>query len=146
MKKVQYITKSLDETKEVAEKLLKKLIPTQDQATVVFFEGDLGAGKTTFTKALAKELGVKDTVISPTFILEKKYAITKSKYYKTLIHIDAYRFEDPKEAKVLGLSEYVSNPQNLIIIEWPSKLGKSIKADVKVSFVSLSETSKKISW
>ena len=146
MDKKSHISSSLKETEVIAVKLLKSIEPTKDSATVVFLTGNLGAGKTAFTSMIAKSLGIKGSVVSPTFILEKKYTIPKHQSYKKLIHIDAYRFETPKEAVVLDLATTLSDPQNLVIVEWPSKLGKSIQADIKVSLVSLGENTKKISW
>jgi tRNA threonylcarbamoyladenosine biosynthesis protein TsaE len=70
---------------------------------VIFLNGDLGAGKTTFTKYFAKVLGIIENVISPTFILRKDYEFNiKDKEY-ILIHIDGYRFDKPEESKVLNL-------------------------------------------
>lgn len=146
MSKIVKTSSSLEDTAKVAEYVIKNIIPNDSYATVVFLEGDLGSGKTTFTKSVATVLGVKDNVISPTFIIEKKYKILKSKYYKTLIHIDAYRFEKPEEMNVLDLKTTISDPTNLIFIEWPSKLGAKIKPDLKISFKSMKENVKKISW
>ena len=147
MKKVENTSKSLVETQVLASNLLKQITPVDDFATVIFLEGDLGSGKTTFTKSLAKELGIKDTVISPTFILQKKYKINNKKYiYKNLVHIDAYRFEDPKEVKVLTLDETLKDPKNLVIIEWPSKLGKGLAYNIKIKFKSIDENTKSIIW
>ncbi len=93
----------------------------ENSATIVFLEGDLGAGKTTFTQALARELAVKEPVISPTFILKKSYAAEHPRF-TTLIHIDAYRFEKEDEAKVLKLEHDTTDPHALIVIEWPYKM------------------------
>ncbi len=90
-------------------------------ATVVALSGDLGAGKTTLTQAIARELGVKENIISPTFILMKKYSL-KNAHYKQLVHIDAYRFDHHDELLKLGWAELCANPENLILIEWPEKV------------------------
>jgi tRNA threonylcarbamoyladenosine biosynthesis protein TsaE len=146
LKKVTRTTKSTEETSLVAKDLIESFGPVEDRAFVVALSGDLGAGKTTLVQAIAKELGIKDVVISPTFILAKTYNIKKSEFYKKLIHIDAYRFEDPKEANVLKLEELINDPQNLIVIEWPERLGKSLKSTVRVVCKSVSENTKKITW
>ncbi len=142
----KHISKSLDDTQKIARELLRSLTPVDDFAMVLFFSGELGSSKTTFTKLLARELGITETVISPTFILEKKYTIKKHPHFKTLVHIDAYRFDTPSEAKVLRLEDTLKDPHTLVVIEWPEKLGKKIIPTKKVSFKSLSENSKQIIW
>lgn len=144
-------SQSLKETEVVAKEFVDILGPQDTNkknmsGTVVFLEGDLGAGKTTFTKSVAKALGIKQTVISPTFILEKKYPIKNHKYYTKLIHIDAYRFDDPSESGILDLATSISDPHNLIFIEWASKLGSKIKPHHCIKFKSLNENTKQISW
>lgn len=107
----------------IAEKVIETLASiATDRAKVLFLEGDLGAGKTTFTKELAEVLGVeREDVHSPTFILKKEY-VTKHDIFQKLIHIDAYRFENPIEANALRLEHDLGNPTSLIVIEWPSKM------------------------
>lgn len=114
------------------------------QAKVLFLEGDLGAGKTTFTKFLAEALGVgKDDVHSPTFILKKEYKGTHV-YFKKLIHIDAYRFESPEEVEVLKLSRDLEDQNTLIVIEWPSKMAGSINEDMTVSFSVIDDDTREL--
>lgn len=90
--------------------------------------GDLGSGKTTFTQFLAKELGVKENVTSPTFVLMKKYKIEKLRKQKNkkikryLYHLDAYRLSSPDEALDLGLEEIWSDPKNITVIEWADRI------------------------
>ncbi|MDQ5962540.1 MAG: L-threonylcarbamoyladenylate synthase [Patescibacteria group bacterium] len=94
---------------------------THTKASVILLEGDLGTGKTTFTQVIAKELGVEDDVHSPTFILKKEY-VSSHASYRNVVHIDAYRFNDPNEAKVLRLEDDIEDPHTIIFIEWPSKM------------------------
>ena len=103
------------------------------KAFVVLLLGDLGAGKTTFTKSLAGALGIEShTVHSPTFILKKEYKGTHAQF-KKLIHVDAYRFNSPEEAKVLRLDEDLKDESALIVIEWPSKM-TYVRPDMEISF------------
>lgn len=115
------LSRSLAETRAFAEKLLKKLVETPRRgAAVLALYGDLGAGKTALSKELASLLGVKDTVNSPTFILEKIYK-TKHPVFPRLVHIDAYRLEEPQELTHLGWEELVQDGENLIVIEWAER-------------------------
>lgn len=115
----------------------------EDRASVILLEGDLGAGKTTFTKALAAHLGIdKEEVHSPTFILKKEYR-TPHHRFKKLVHIDAYRFTHPEEAKVLRLEEDLKNRDAVIAIEWPSKMSH-IRSDITITFEVADEKSREI--
>lgn len=107
--------------------------PGRNRATVVLLEGDLGAGKTTFTKELAGALGIqREEVNSPTFILKKEYG-TAHTLFKRLVHVDAYRFTHPDEAKVLRLEEDLRDKDALVVVEWPSRM-TYIKPDMEISF------------
>lgn len=113
------------------------------KAKVIFLEGDLGAGKTTFIKALAEVMGIsKEEVHSPTFILKKEYT-ARHPIFRKLIHIDAYRFLEPKEAKVLRLEEDIQNPFALIVIEWPSKMLKKTP-DIVLSFAVIDDAKRAV--
>ncbi len=100
-------------------------------ANVLALKGDLGAGKTTFVQLLAQELGVRERITSPTFVIMKSYAIPKHPHFSTLVHIDAYRVEDNNEMRVLGFDEVVSNPANLVCIEWPEKIADLIPENTR---------------
>ncbi|MFC1730952.1 tRNA (adenosine(37)-N6)-threonylcarbamoyltransferase complex ATPase subunit type 1 TsaE [candidate division KSB1 bacterium] len=131
--------------KQEVEGFLHTLIP-QSGATVVGLYGDLGAGKTTFTKALAEVLGVKETVTSPTFVLEKIYTL-KNQKFSHLIHIDAYRLESSDELKQLGWDTIISNPGNLIVIEWADKVGDLLPENTKkISLQVVGEEVRNISY
>jgi tRNA threonylcarbamoyladenosine biosynthesis protein TsaE len=116
----------------------------RNRATVLLLEGDLGAGKTTFTKALAHELGVdRDSVHSPTFILKKEYRATHETW-KRMVHVDAYRFTHPDEARVLRLEEDLKDPSALVVVEWPSKM-TYLKADIEITFEVQDEKTREVS-
>ncbi len=113
------------------------------RAKVILLDGDLGAGKTTFTKELASVIGIdKNSVNSPTFTLKKEYAAAHSVFRK-LIHIDAYRFTVPSEAKVLKLEDDLDMPNTIIAIEWPSKM-KYIRADVHLLFTVIDDNTREV--
>ena len=96
-------------------------------ATTVTLSGELGAGKTTFVQALAKALGVEESVTSPTFVLEKIYQLQGQKFAR-LIHIDAYRLKGAHELEVLGWKELLADSGNLIVLEWPERVAEAIPA------------------
>jgi tRNA threonylcarbamoyladenosine biosynthesis protein TsaE len=94
-------------------------------ATVITLRGDLGAGKTAFTKLLATTLGVADTVTSPTFVVMKQYELENANW-SSLVHIDAYRIETIDEAGPLRLEELLREPHTLVCIEWPEQISSLI--------------------
>jgi len=115
-------SRSLADTKTFAESLLKRLVEAPRKgAAVLALYGNLGAGKTALTKELALFLGVKDTVNSPTFILEKIYKV-KHPVFERLVHIDAYRLEEPQELSHLGFTELAADGGNLIVVEWAEQV------------------------
>lgn len=127
----------------VADELLNYLEEQdRDRATIVFLDGDLGAGKTTFSKVLAEKLGVSERVISPTFVLKKIYQ-TDHPRFKSLIHIDAYRFTNTKEEKVLQLKDDMQDINKIIVIEWPYNLS-NIAPDIILSLSIEDETKRKL--
>jgi len=123
------ITKSIKETHKLAENLANQILSTSQvvsRAVVVALVGDLGSGKTTFTQGFAKALGVKEQILSPTFVILKKFKIKNLKF-KILTHIDAYRIDNPKEILDLNWEEMINNPKNIILIEWAEKVMKILK-------------------
>lgn len=94
-------------------------------ATVIALHGDLGAGKTTLAQEIARTLSVKEAVISPTFVIMKKYIVVNKKF-KYLIHIDAYRLTASEELQKLGWNEILSDKTNLVLIEWPENVPECI--------------------
>lgn len=105
----QYISESPDETKKIAEEIAAELEP----GDVLCMYGDLGAGKTAFVQGLAKGLGIKGHITSPTFTIVNEY------YGRlTLYHFDVYRVADPDEMYEIGYEEYVYG-DGVSVIEWP---------------------------
>ncbi len=133
-----------NEIKNVAEKVVKTLASLKKgDAKVLFLEGDLGAGKTTFTKEIAEVLGVdKEDVHSPTFILKKEYETTHP-FFEKLIHIDAYRFETKEEGNVLRLDNDLRDPTSLIVVEWPSKMNFK-HADMVITFTVIDDETREL--
>jgi len=86
---------------------------------VIAITGELGAGKTTLVRAIARGLGVTEPVTSPTFALVHRYEGAAT----TVYHVDAYRLRRPAEADDLGLDDMAAEPRSVVLIEWPEKLG-----------------------
>jgi len=127
---MQKISKNINTTEKIAKSFIKKLLGTrstklQKTACVVGLYGNLGAGKTAFTQAVAKSLGVKRKVNSPTFVIMKRHPL-KNKGFKNLFHLDAYRLKNEKELLNLGWKDITSNPEHLVFIEWPENVKKAM--------------------
>lgn len=131
---MKVITKSAKETQEFGEKLALKY---QNGGILALF-GDLGAGKTTFTQGFAEGLGIKDKVISPTFIIMRQYPLPEKKAYFN--HIDLYRLDQINQLEEIGLSEIFADPKNIVLIEWAEKLGNLLpKNATKIKFKQIAE-------
>lgn len=141
------LLKNLKGPRVSSQKLSQTILNSLAKALVVTLSGELGAGKTAFSQALGKKLGIKRKLNSPTFVIMKRYSISRishkffladkkktvsageklhEKFFENLIHIDAYRLKNEKELEKLGWAEMISNPKNLILIEWPENVAKAI--------------------
>jgi tRNA threonylcarbamoyladenosine biosynthesis protein TsaE len=118
----------------LARKVLAQLTPKGDRATLLTLAGDLGAGKTTFVQALGQELGIKETMQSPTYVLMKKYELAGQPFH-TLIHLDLYRLATKEEFATLAPETFLKSPGTLVCIEWPERVGDALpKADLELKF------------
>jgi tRNA threonylcarbamoyladenosine biosynthesis protein TsaE len=143
---MKYMTDSLEQTQKIADDLIANIFDLSGQgkkAIVVGLYGNLGAGKTTFTQCIAKTLGVEETVTSPTFVIEKIYELAGQKFTH-LIHIDAYRIEKSDELLHLGWQDIISDPYNLILIEWPERVADIMPEHIRVNLSHISEGSREI--
>jgi len=111
---------------------------------VIAFEGDLGAGKTSFIQGFARGLGVKESVLSPTFVIQKDFSIALSRY-KNFYHIDAYRLKNPEELLELGFEDIIKNPENIVAIEWADKVRTILPREIlKIELENLGANKRKI--
>lgn len=109
-----------------AARFVRALAPRPAGATLVTLSGPLGAGKTAFTKAAAKALGIEETVTSPTFVLEKVYQLPVGRRFARFVHIDAYRLESGADLAPLGFGELVRDAGTLVFLEWPEKVAAAL--------------------
>jgi tRNA threonylcarbamoyladenosine biosynthesis protein TsaE len=123
---MKFISNSPSQTKNFAKKIAKILISRKNSPKILALKGNLGAGKTTFLKGFAKALGIKEKIISPTFIIMRKHTFLnkKSKSKNYFYHFDCYRIQSEKEILNLGFKEIVSDPKNIAAIEWAEKIKK----------------------
>ncbi len=128
---MEKVVHSLTELGHEAARFINELTPQAGGAALVTLTGELGAGKTAFTKAVAKALGVDETVTSPTFVLLKIYELPTSAQFKRLIHIDAYRLHDGAELTPLRFNDFMQDKDNLIFLEWPEKVEGSLPTPTK---------------
>jgi len=138
---MEIITKSPEETKKVGQRLASSLVGGE----IICLSGDLGSGKTTFVQGLASALGLKSRLISPTFILVRKYQL-QDRY---LYHVDLYRLEDKVDKEVinLGIVDVWGQKENIVIIEWAEKIEEMIPKSAKwIFFTNLGEEERKISF
>lgn len=130
---MENITHSTEETKKLAFELAKK-IPI---GSTVALYGDLGSGKTTFTKYFVEDLGLKNRVQSPTFVVARKYGHVN--------HVDLYRLTSEAEAIDIGIEEMLVDKNTITLIEWPEIIEKLLpEKTVKIYFEYIDENTRKI--
>lgn len=129
----------LSELDEYAKGLVSELkeSSTGDKATVLALVGNLGAGKTTLTQYISRELGIKEAVTSPTFVIEKIYELRNQDPFDKLIHIDAYRLENSKELENLGWNDITNDKNNIIIVEWAENVKDILPENTKTLNLSV---------
>lgn len=123
------------DTLKIAKKLgenIKRKYSPRKKALFIALKGDIGAGKTVFSKGILSGLGIK-RVTSPTFVIMKRYKI-KNSSISNLYHLDCYRLQSPKELEDLDITSIAKNPENMIVMEWPEKAGEHGK---KGSFITI---------
>lgn len=130
---MEIITNSTQETKDLAERLAKDIKP----GTTLGLYGNLGSGKTTFTRFLVGALGSDARVQSPTFVVARKY--------KNINHIDLYRLTTKEEVRDIGIEEFLSDKEAVNIIEWPELAEEFLSKDtIRIYFEYVDDEKRKI--
>jgi len=125
---------SIDEIQEVAHKII-----AENPNKVILFHGQMGIGKTTLIKALARELGVQNPTSSPTFSLVNEYTTLNA---SSIYHFDVYRLQAETEALDIGIDEYLYSG-NWCFIEWAEKISNLIPQDHSTIQLSLTVEGKR---
>lgn len=135
MKKLE--VSGLNETVSLAKEFAKMLVGGE----VVLLGGDLGAGKTTFTKHVLKSLGVKDDVTSPTFTIMREYKTKKFKIY----HFDMYRLSSGVEAQEFGLEDYIYSGDKgaICFVEWSQNICDILKGEFLCVDITINDDGKR---
>lgn len=111
----ELLSRSEEETENFAAKLASRLVPGQ----AVLLRGDLGAGKTVFSRGFARGLGCEDTLSSPTYTIVQEYLLPGG---IRLYHMDLYRIADAGSALGFGVDEFLDDPKAYKLIEWPERI------------------------
>jgi len=153
-------TNSVKKTREIAAKFAEQILRSRlggsqgssmqsgqkpgNTAVVLGLRGELGSGKTTFLQGFAEGLGIKEKILSPTFILMKRFKIYDLRF-KNFYHIDCYRLKNEKDSRHLGFKEIVSNPENIVAIEWPERIRSLLPRNkILIKFDHINKTTRKL--
>lgn len=122
IRKKTIISKSSAETKRIARSLAAAITYKDCSRSVILaLTGDLGSGKTTFLQGFAKGLGIKKKILSPTFVILKKFKLNKGTF-NYFYHLDCYRIENSRDLTNINLKGIVTKPDNIVAIEWAEKV------------------------
>lgn len=123
---------SVTETKRLAAGLARHILRLgpKRKATVLALRGELGAGKTTFVQGFLSGLGLKRPSPSPTFVLWRRFAMRRGGF-TSVFHVDAYRIKKANELFSLGLGEILAEPEHIVLLEWPERLGRRLPRDAR---------------
>lgn len=124
----------------------KKLAANFKGGEVLALHGDLGGGKTTFTKGLAEELRVEENITSPTFVMLKVYPAKIEDKKIQFVHIDAYRSESIEDIKSVGIEDYLNRDDVVLVIEWAEKIKEILPENsIHINFAQVDENTREIS-
>ena len=143
-REIIFRSQSVDDTLAIGENFAREEL---HPGSLVVLRGELGAGKTQFTKGIARWCGLDvDDVGSPTYSLVNEFDVRINGSSVKLFHLDCYRFEKPSELLELGVEEYLYPKQNMSVIEWPERIESFLpKGRIEVIFETLSPNERKIS-
>lgn len=129
MKRMVLTTRSAESTEALGREVAAFLGP----GTVVALEGDLGAGKTVFSRGIARGLGVDEPVTSPTFTVVQEYPLAAGRW---LYHLDMYRIDSEESALAFGIEEFLFSPAAVSLVEWPQRIA-GLLSDANTIWIGL---------
>ena len=152
---MEIISNSVEKTQDIAGQLVREIIAKKSAkkngAYAIALSGDLGSGKTAFIQGVAYALGVKEKVLSPTFLLMRSFGLGKDGEgqrapFSSMYHFDFYRLGNPKDVLDLGYEEVMENNDHLVVMEWADRFKQLIPKDaVWVNLEWLAPDKRKIS-
>lgn len=141
---MEYISKNTKETRKLGLTVAK----SSAAGDIIALSGDLGSGKTTFTKGFVEFFNPEVIVTSPTFVILKQYNVKQDNILENIdyiVHADCYRMESAQDADSVGLMEIINNPRVITLIEWPEKIKDILPLRTKIiEFEYLNENERKI--
>ena len=132
---MEFITNSPEETEKIGERLAQKLVP----GTVLAYRGDLGAGKTAFTRGLARGLGYRELVTSPTYTIVNEYLGGRL----PLFHFDMYRLQSDDDLWDIGWEDYLERG-GVCAVEWSENVADAMEGAIRVDIAKLSDDTREI--
>ena len=135
---MEYISKNIMQTISIAKDICKNF----KGGEILLLSGELGAGKTAFTKGIAEQLGIKAIITSPTFTIMNMYTSGTLNLY----HFDMYRIEDERDIYELGFDEYIGNPNGICCVEWYSQTPQLFKDKkcIHIELIKINDNKRKI--
>ena len=138
MENINFISRSEAETEAFGAEVARRL----PRGSVVLLDGDLGAGKTVFSRGFARALGIDEPVSSPTYTIVQEYELPEK---GRLYHLDLYRISDAGAALAFGVDEFLSDPASYALVEWPERISGILPENaVKVTLRHLGDGEREI--
>jgi len=145
-----FTTKSAKETQNLGKTIANSFLEKKEsshpsnRAFILCLYGELGSGKTTFVQGFAKGLGIRTRLLSPTFIIVRRYPLKKNPFL--FYHVDLYRIDTMRDLEGLGMRELLTDPSLVIVIEWAERLETLLpKERMDITFEVVGEEERKIS-
>lgn len=136
--KREIITSSEEETENIGKELAQSLC----RGDSVLLRGNLGAGKTVFSRGFARGLGITEPVSSPTYTIVQEYELPSG---GRLYHLDLYRISGVNAALAFGVDEFLDDPQGISLIEWPDRIDGILPDNaISVEIEHLSDTERRL--
>ena len=139
------ISENIKDTQKLAQEIIENL---EQNDNIILLEGNLGAGKTTFSQEVLSFLEAEGPFTSPTFVIMKEYPVdfknSKGAQFKKVYHLDCYRI-DSAGLLDLGFEDIIKDKNNLVLLEWPEKILDALPEKyLKINFKVIGENSREI--